>query len=105
MAKYSGKVGYVFQVETAPDVFTPQSTERVMRGDVIGLNVRFESSEKVNDDFSLGHRLSLMGDPYAYGNIANIRYVSYMGYNWKVLSAVIQRPRIIVTLGGLWNAT
>ena len=103
MSKFAGLVGYVTQTETAPGVWTPVATERQMRGDVISASHQFNQSEKINDDVTLRHRISLVGDPYCYTNFASLRYIVYLGIKWKVETVQISRPRIILTLGGMWN--
>src|SRR5699024_3840920 len=103
MAKYAGLVGYVTQEETSPGIWSPVSTEKKMRGDVIRLASSFEQGEKVNDDINLQNRISLVGDPYAFSNFTSIKYVWYLGNKWKVTGVEVSRPRLILTLGGLWN--
>lgn len=103
MAKYAGLVGYVTQEETSPGIWSHVSTEKEMRGDVIRLASSFEQGEKVNDDINLQNRISLVGNPYAFSNFTSIKYVWYLGNKWKVTGVEVLRPRLILTLGGLWN--
>jgi len=103
MAKFSGLVGYVTQEETVPGVWTDVVKERKMKGDIIRQSSTSRSSEFVHDDVSLNHRISLIGDAYAFDNYYNIRWVKMDTILWKVNSIEIQRPRIIVTLGEVWN--
>ena len=103
MAKYAGLVGYATQEETRPGVWSNVIVERMMRGDVIRLAASHTSSEKVNDDVTLQNRISLVGDPFAYDNFLNIKYLTYMGIKWKVQGIEVSRPRLIVSLGGVWN--
>lgn len=98
MARFAGLVGYVTQGESVPGVWSPVENPKQMRGDVIR-----QSSTSQNGDISLNHRVSLLGDAYAFSNYYNIKWVEVMGVKWAVTSVEIQRPRIIVTLGGLWN--
>lgn len=102
MAKYAGKVGFAIQKETSPGVWTDEIVERKMRGDVIGASSSFRPGESVNEDITLGHRLSLMGDPYAYENFTGLRYITYLGVKWRITGVEIQRPRMIVTVGGMY---
>lgn len=103
MAKYSGLLGYVTQVEKVPGVWVPEATERKMRGDVLSMGQSYQQGEKVNDDIALNHRLSIVADPFLYENYTNIRYATYLGTKWRVASIEINRPRITLTLGGIWN--
>lgn len=103
MTKFAGLVTYAAQQETKPGVWTNVVTKRPMRGDMLRAGSTVQNDDKVNSNISLNHRISLIGDAYSFGNYFNIKAVSVDGYNWEVTSIELQRPRIIVTLGGLWN--
>ena len=103
MAKYAGLVGYVTQEESVPGVWSPVENPKLMRGDIIRQASSSQNDNKVNSDIALSHRVSLLGDAYAFGNYYNIKWIDIDGRKWEVTSIEIQRPRIIVTLGGLWN--
>jgi len=104
MAKFAGLVGYVTQEETVPGVWSPVENPKMMKGDVIRQSSSSQNGDKVNSDVSLNHRVSLVGDAYAFGNYYNIKWISIDGRKWEVDSVEIQRPRIIVSLGGPYNA-
>lgn len=103
MARYFGKVGYVKYVETAPSVHKEQVTERSYYGDAITIKRRLEKGEAVNDNVELGNQFSILADAYAYENFACIRYITWMGQRWKVNNVTVQRPRLILDVGGPWN--
>ena len=103
MAKFAGLVGYVTQKESESGVWLPETVERKMHGDVIRAASSFNANEKVNEDVILQQRISLVGDQYAYANFTGLKYVTYLGVKWKVLSIEVNRPRLVVTLGGVWN--
>lgn len=103
MPKYAGLVGYVTEEETTPGVWTGKSTTRRMRGDMINQTSRTQNDDKVNSDVTLSHRVSLVGDAYAFDNYFNIRWIEVDGYKWEVNSIEVKRPRLIVSLGGPWN--
>lgn len=103
MAKFSGLVGYVTQSETSPGVWSSVENPIMMKGDIIRQSSNSQNDDKVNSDISLSHRVSLVGDAYAFGNYYNIRWVEINGLKWEISSIEIQRPRIIVSLGGIWN--
>ena len=103
MAKFAGLVGYVTQKESESGVWLPETVERKMRGDVIRAASSFNANEKVNEDIILQQRISLVGDPYSFANFTTLKYVTYLGVKWKVLSIEVTRPRLIVSIGGVWN--
>lgn len=103
MAKYYGKIGYAETVETAPGVWKEQITERNYFGDLTRITRRLQSSDKVNDDINISNELSIVADPYAMNNFHSMRYVEFMGTRWKVSTVEVQYPRLILSLGGLYN--
>jgi hypothetical protein len=103
MAKFYGVIGYAIQVETVPGVWEDQIIERNYRGDVLQNMNRWQSSEQVNDNFAIDNKLSIISDPFAYENFQHIKYIRWMGANWKVTKVEILRPRLILTTGGVYN--
>lgn len=103
MAKFYGAIGYAKTVETMPGVWTEQITERDYYGDVIRNSRRLQSSDKVNDDISINNQISIVADPYAINNFHSMRYVEFMGAKWKISDVEVQYPRLLLTLGGLYN--
>ena len=103
MAKFHGVIGYAIQVETVPGVWEDQIIERNYRGDVLQNMNRWQSSELVNDNFAIDNKLSIISDPFAYENFQHIKYIRWMGANWKVTKVEILRPRLILTTGGVYN--
>lgn len=104
MAKFSGVIGYGESQRTAPGVTEDVIVERKARGDVLRNSRKFEESfQTVNDDISVGNRLSIVMDPYARDHFQNIRYVLWLGQRWKVSNVDVEHPRLILTLGGKYN--
>lgn len=103
MARFAGLVGYVTQEEKVPGVWSPSENPRVMKGDIIRQSSSVQNDNKVNSDISLGHRISLIGDAYAFDNYYNIKWIDVDGCKWETTSVEVQRPRIIVSLGGRYN--
>lgn len=104
MAKYYGKIGYVETVETEPGLYTEQVKELLYYGDVTRDTRILQGSGNINDNITISTQISIVADPYAYEHIYAMRYAVYQGAKWKVSSAdPTQRPRIILTLGGLYN--
>lgn len=104
MAKFHGTVGYILHEETSPGVFTEVVTERVCVGDILRNNQRWVNSEgQIHDNLKLFNRFSIIGDGFAYSNIPRIRYIVWQGVKWTVDAIDIERPRIILTIGGVYN--
>jgi hypothetical protein len=73
-------------------------------GDVIR-NTRHiqEAAEKVNDDLSVGNSISIVADAYANEHFFAIRYIQWAGALWTVTDVEVQRPRLLLRLGGVYN--
>ena len=81
MAKFYGVIGYAVTEETKPGVWTEKIIERMYYGDLTRNTRRLQSAEQLNDNI----------------NVAN------MGAKWKVTSVEVQYPRLILTMGGVYN--
>lgn len=103
MTKFYGKVGYGLSVETAPGVWDDQITERPYFGDVLRNTRRLQGGENVNDDLSVNNSISIVADPYAYGHFFSIRYVEWEGTLWAVSEVEVERPRLLLRLGSVYN--
>lgn len=103
MAKWCGVIGYVETVETEPGIWEEDFTERKYYGDMIRNARRLQSSDKVNDDISITNELSIVADPYAMNHFHAIRYAEFMGAKWKITNVEVQYPRLVLTLGGVYN--
>jgi hypothetical protein len=103
MAKFCGTIGYAETVETAPGVWTEALSERKYFGDILRISNRWQSGENLNDDLTVNNEISIMADPYAYQNFHMMRYINWMGASWKITKVDVQRPRLFLTIGGVYN--
>ena len=103
MARFYGAIGYAETTETAPGVWTEGITERNYSGDVIRNTRRWQSGENLNDNLTIDNVFSIVSDPYADQNFHNMRYITWMGASWKITSVEVQRPRLLLTVGGVYN--
>lgn len=105
MAKFYGAVGYAETTETSPGVWEEVMTERNYYGDVTKNTRRLESSEHLNDNVVVNNLISIVSDPYAVNHFFAIRYIRWMGVSWKVTNVEVQSPRLILTIGGVYNGS
>lgn len=101
--KWFGTIGYAEQAETKPGVWKEKIVEREYFGDMTRINRRLQSANQVNDNIDISNEISIVSDPYANENFHSMRYATYMGTKWKITSVEVQYPRLILSLGGVWN--
>lgn len=104
MARFFGSVGYAGeQVEMAPGVWVDSIVEFPYYGDVLRNSRRLTADQKVNFDLSINNSISIVADAYAMENFQAIRYAQWNGSLWIVTSVEVQRPRLVLELGGVYN--
>ena len=104
MARFYGPVGYVIAKEVRTGFWQEEAEEHNYYGDTKKLYVKWDaSSQQVNDDISPTNQIRIVANDYAFANAGSIRYVKWMGTYWKVTGIDVERPRITLTLGGVYN--
>lgn len=103
MAKWFGKIGYAETVETKPGVWKEQITEREYFGDLLRNSRRLQSSSSLNDNVNISNEISILADQFAYQNFHSMRYAEFMGTKWKISNIEVQYPRLLLTLGDVYN--
>lgn len=103
MPKFYGNIGYAISKETAPGVWVEDIVEHKYSGDVYRNTRKLQSGNQVNDNIDISNEISILSDPFANENFHSMRYVTYMGAKWKVSSVEVRYPRLILTVGGLYN--
>ena len=108
MERFYGKVGYAETIEDIVDgIHTGRWHDSVVEmfyyGDVLETSTRWQSGDHVNDNLTVSNKISVLADAYANQNFSKIKYVEWMGVKWKVSNITVQRPRLILTLGGEYN--
>lgn len=103
MAKWRGKIGFGVQTEVRPTVWKDVIEEHTYSGDVIRNTRSLQTSENLNDDINVANEISIIADPFANKNFHSMRYVEFMGDVWKITKVEVRYPRLILTMGGVYN--
>lgn len=109
MARYFGTIGYGEAVETLNDeeegtgIWVDNIVEFSYYGDVLRNTRRLESNDQLNSDIVVGNSISIVADQYAIEHFFSIRYIRWEGVAWTVTNVEVQQPRLILTLGNVYN--
>ena len=89
--------------EVEPGIYVEKIVENEYYGDVIKNTRRLREANKVNDDVNVSNQFSIIADPFANNNFHAMRYIMFMGVKWKITDIEVQYPRLILSVGGLYN--
>lgn len=103
MARFYGRVGYGETVETSPGVYQDDIVEFMYYGDVVRNTRRLAEGENLNKDLSVENSISIVADAYANEHFFAIRYVEWAGTLWTVTQVEVERPRLLLRLGEVYN--
>lgn len=102
--RFCGKVGYGETTEIRPGIYDDTITERIYYGDVIRNSRRMnEVGDRINNDISVGNRISVVADEFAYEHFFQMRYVEWNNVLWEISEVEVERPRLILSLGGVYH--
>lgn len=101
--KFSGKIGVCEYREVSPGRTRPVVTSlNGYKGDITRTR-RWSNGERVNDELGLSSVVSIVADPHLFDHVGEIAFVEVYGSKWKVTDIQVSPPRLILTLGGLYN--
>ena len=101
--KWYGKIGYRKTVETSPSVYDEIIEYQNHIGDVTRNLSRHVQGDQVNDSLNVTNTISIVANPYAKNNFQSMVCIEFLGTLWKITDIEVQYPRIILTMGGVWN--
>ena len=105
MAKFSGMIGFSLEAEDAGEtgIWSPRITEKLYYGDIANATYKWNDNSKVNEDLNISNKFSIVANSFAIENLGHMLYVKWRGFKWKIITAELQWPRIILYVGGLYN--
>lgn len=103
MSKWYGLIGYAKMVERKPGVWEEELISKPYYGELIKNTRKIQSGDSINDDITIANELSILADIFANNNITAMRYVEYLGTKWKITNVNVSFPRLILTIGGVYN--
>lgn len=105
MAKFYGPIGFVISQETeeGSGIWEDVVVERNYRGEVIRNYKKWDNGEHLNSDLNINNTISIIADPYASAKLFAIRYIKWLGGYWNISNVEVQSPRLILSLGGVYN--
>jgi hypothetical protein len=103
--RFYGEVGYGESSENPPGsgIWADTITEHSYSGDVVRNTRKLDSGEHLNDDLTVNNSISIVADEFANQHFFQIKYVVWQGIRWTVRSVEVRSPRLILSLGEVYN--
>lgn len=105
MNKWCGKIGFTYTGEIELGLWVEEEiVERQYFGDVLSNRWKRQTTgDKINDDINITNQISIVADPYAINHVSSMTWIEFSNEKWKVIDVDVQYPRLIVSIGGVWN--
>ena len=107
MARFYGAIGYGESAESPANsgVWKDVITEYSYYGDVVQVSSKRENGDGLNANVGVGNSISIVADQYAIDHFQAIRYIRWDGGLWTVTHVTVQPPRLIISLGEVYNGS
>jgi hypothetical protein len=103
MAKFYGQIGFSVAKDDGYGQWIQEVVEKTYKGDIVRNTRRWDKGVDINDDLVISNSISVVADKFLTENLSAMKYLKWNGGYWKITNAEIQYPRIILTLGGVYN--
>jgi len=103
MSKFRGTIGIAREYEEVDvGVYSPTIEEVEITGEMRNQAARWPA-HKQGDSISAKHVLSIVTPESSVIDFTEVVYVIWQSQKWSVVSIQYKRPRIELTLGGIYN--
>lgn len=105
MGLFYGPIGFVTTIEDPPNsgIWVDIPEEKNYRGEIRRNSKRWDNGDKLNSDLNIFNTISIVADPYISNHLNSIRYIKWLGGYWKITSVDVEPPRLVLSIGGVYN--
>ena len=106
MGLFYGPIGFVETVEEpeGSGIWVEKPIERNYRGEVSRHGKRWDNgTQQVNPNLTITNTISIVTDPYLSNHLYALRYIKWLGGYWEVSSVDVESPRLVLSIGGVYN--
>lgn len=105
MARFYGPIGFVTTKEEpeGSGIWSEIPIEKNYRGEVSKNSRRWDNGEYLNKNLNINNTISIVADPYISNHLMELRYIKWLGGYWEISSVDVQPPRLILSIGGVYN--
>ena len=104
MTRYLGLLGVKEpSIEVRPGVYKSGINEKLVSGFLITRHIRYSALEIQQQTPSANQILSIIPPQGVVLNFETVAYITYQGLKWSVSAVKYAPPRVLMTLGGIYN--
>jgi hypothetical protein len=118
MARFYGIIGYAVTAEVT-ETITPEGDEEPFEkptgvwvdniieksytGELVRNRRNLRSNDNVNPDVFISDTISVIADGFMLSNVYSMKYVKWRNATWMITNIVIEPPRVVFEIGGLYS--
>ena len=104
MARFRGPIGIQgAAIEVAPGIYDSPIEELIVSGVIYNKPVNITNSTVTQGGITANHRISIVANQALVDTFHAAVYVVWRGEKWVISKVEFNRPRVIFTLGGIYN--
>lgn len=104
MAVFHDKVGFLISNDNVQTGIADYlAVEKPCYGTIPENRRRWVPADQKNDNLVLDVQIEITANTYIRNHIGDIAYVHYLGQYWKVESIRPNFPKVVLSIGGVWN--
>ena len=105
MSRFFGPIGFVTMIEEPEDsgIWVEIPKEKNYRGEISKNSRRWDNGDQLNKNLNINNTISIVADPYISNHLMEIRYIKWLGSYWEINSIDVQTPRLVLSIGGVYN--
>lgn len=105
MGLFYGPIGFVETIEepAGSGIWVEVPIEKKYRGEIQRNSKRWDASDSVNPNLNISNTISIVADPYISNKLNCVRYIKWLGGYWEITSVDVELPRLILSVGGVYN--
>ena len=105
MGLFYGPIGFVETIEepAGSGIWVEVPIEKNYRGEIQRNSKRWDASDSVNPNLNISNTISIVADPYISNKLNCVRYIKWLGGYWEITSVDVELPRLILSVGGVYN--
>jgi len=105
LSRFFGPIGFVTMAEQpeGSGIWEEIPVEKNYRGEISKNSRRWDNGEQLNKNLNINNTISIVADPYISNHLMELRYIKWLGGYWEISSVDVQTPRLVLSIGGVYN--